>query len=78
MSNLYVFLWFPLTRMSDEIRSADDIISFWHIDPQVAEDMFNLFNDIVFDENSENDLIEESETSDDDSDDETDHSSGGE
>ena len=65
-------------RMSDEIRSADDIISFWPIDPQVAEDIFNLFNDIVFDDNSDNFLTEESETSDEDSDNETECSSEGE
>ena len=62
--------------MSDEIRSTQDIINIWHIDPQVANDMFSLFNDIVFDDNSDDLLIdEESETSDESSDDEIDQSS---
>ena len=40
---------FP-TSMSDEIKSADDIVSIWHIDPKVAKEMFNLFIDVVFEE----------------------------
>ena len=36
--------------MSDEIKTADDIISIWHVEPHVAKEMFALFTDIVFEE----------------------------
>ena len=29
-------------KMSDEIKSADDIVSLWHIDQSIAEKMFML------------------------------------
>ena len=64
--------------MSDEIRTVDDIINIWHVEPKVAQEMFNLFVDIVFGENEETILSEDdSDTSDYDvdSDDQVDQSS---
>ena len=62
--------------MSDEIRTVDDIINIWHVEPKVAQEMFNLFVDIVFGENEETILSEDnSDTSDVESDDEVDQSS---
>ena len=64
--------------MSDEIRTVDDIINIWHVEPKVAQEMFNLFVGIVFGENEETILSEDdSDTSDYDvdSDDQVDQSS---
>ena len=35
-------------KMADEIKSKDDIVSLWHIDPLVARKLFDLFNEVVF------------------------------
>ena len=65
--------------MSDEIKTAEDITNIWHIEPELAKEMFSLFVDVVFEETSENIFVDgESETTDEDSDDEVDESSEGE
>ena len=35
-------------KMSDEIKSAEDIVSLWHIDQSIAKKLFMLFDEIVF------------------------------
>ena len=65
--------------MSDEIRTADDIINIWHVEPKVAIEMFALFTDIVFEETF--DILfsdEENVSTDESSDDEVDTSFDGE
>ena len=65
--------------MSDEIKTAEDITNIWHIEPEVAKEMFNLFMDVVFEETTENIFSDgEGETTDEDCDDEVDQSSEGE
>ena len=61
--------------MSDEIRTADDIISIWHVEPKLAKEMFDLFSDIVFEETCDTLFSDdESESTDASSDDEIDTS----
>ena len=58
-------------KMTDELKSKDDIVGLWHIDPIVAGKLFDLFNEVVFgvlDENheasgesdSDSDILDES------------------
>ena len=35
-------------KMSDEIKSVNDIVNLWHIDQSIAQNMFMLFDEIVF------------------------------
>ena len=35
-------------KMSDEIKSVNDIVNLWHIDRSIAKNMFMLFDEIVF------------------------------
>ena len=35
-------------QMSDEIKSGDDIVSLWHIDQDIAHNLYLLFHEIVF------------------------------
>ena len=35
-------------KMIDEIRSEQDIVSMWHIDPIVAQKVFLLLNDVIY------------------------------
>ena len=63
-------------KMADELKTKEDIVELWHIDPIVAEKLFNLFNEVVFgvlddayndnreESDSESDVIDESSDSD--------------
>ena len=35
-------------KMSDEIKSAVDVVNLWHIDQSIAQKLFMLFDEIVF------------------------------
>ena len=37
-----------LLKMLDEIKTANDIVEMWHIDPQVADKVFDIFQEVIF------------------------------
>ena len=37
-----------LIKMLDEIKVAGDIVEMWHIDPRVAEKVFDIFEEVIF------------------------------
>ena len=37
-----------LIKMLDEIKVAGDIVEMWHIDPRVAEKVFDIFQEVIF------------------------------
>ena len=37
-----------LIKMLDEIKVAGDIVEMWHIDPRVAEKVFDIFKEVIF------------------------------
>ena len=57
-------------KMCDEIKSDKDIVELWHIDPEIASKLFDLFNEVVFgildivtydqDSESDSDVLDES------------------
>ena len=63
-------------KMSDEVKTENDIIEIWHIDKTVAHQIFMLFNEVVFgdlcDSDDDSDTASESEVDLDDDDQSTD------
>ena len=37
-----------LVKMSDEVKSDKDIVNMWHVDPVLAQTLFSLFSEVVF------------------------------
>ena len=54
-------------KMLDEIKKEQDIIDLWHIDPEVASSLFQLFSEVVFGESDIDITHENSESVDFDS-----------
>ena len=40
-------------KVIDEVRTEQDIVSMWHIDPTVAKKVFMLLNDVIYEQFNE-------------------------
>ena len=55
-----------LVKMCDEVKSDKDIVNMWHVDPVLAQTLFSLFSEVVFETESDESFTEVEENFDSD------------